>query len=82
MGKAPFILKAVWQTSNYQQRTDEPATGEIKLNPSELMVNANMKPQTVSDLKNEQQKKDVTKLSTNTIKNLSSTKCRKLQTDK
>jgi len=69
MGKAPFIQKAVWQMSNYQQRTDEPATGEIKLNPSELMVNANMKPQTVSDLKNEQQKKDVTKLSTDMINN-------------
>lgn len=69
MGKAPFIQKAVWQMSNYQQRTDKPATGEIKLNPSELMVNANMKPQTVSDLKNEQQKKDVTKLSTDMINN-------------
>lgn len=69
MGKTLFIQKAVWQMSNYQQRTDEPVTGEIKLNPSELMVNANMKPQTVSDLKNEQQKKDVTKLSTDMINN-------------
>ena len=69
MGIAPFIQKAVWQMSNYQPRTDEPATGEIKLNPSELMVHANMKPQTVSDLKNEQQqKKDVPKLSTDMIK--------------
>lgn len=39
----------------------------------------NLKP--LSDLKSEQQKKDVTKLSTNG-KNLSSTKHRKLQTDK